>query len=80
MIGRMCGPNNVSQMRELFLSGRNNKDTTVLDDKEQKKSLKNKSAVDASPLSCFYELMYNPKTPLSLFFIVELDLKDKVIN
>ena len=61
-------------------STRINNDTNVLDDEEQKNSPKNKRSVDASPLSCFPKLMYDPKAPLFVFFIVELDLQEKVIN
>lgn len=34
-----------------------------------------KRDVDASPLSCFPELMYNPKAHLSVLFTTKLDLK-----
>ncbi|CAI9288830.1 unnamed protein product [Lactuca saligna] len=67
-------------MRELFLSGRIKKYTNLHGDKEQKNNLKNKRVIDASPLSCFLEMMYDPKGPLSVFFMAELDIKYKVIN
>lgn len=76
----MCVPYNVSQMIEQFLSGRINKDTNIFDETENKKDMINKSMIDASPLSCFLVLMYDPKAPLSVFFMVELDLKNKGIN
>ena len=67
-------------MREEFISRRIYKDTKVCDEKEKKEILKNKKLVDASSLSCFPNLMYDPKVPLSSFFIFELDLKEKLIN
>ncbi|CAI9288453.1 unnamed protein product [Lactuca saligna] len=67
-------------IREEFLTGRINKDTNLLDGEEYKESLKYKREVDANPLSCFHDLTYDPNTLLSLFFTVDLDLKDKIIN
>ena len=75
----MFGPYNVSQVRDQILCGRINKDTSVLGEDKKHNSLKNKRTMDPSPLSCFLDLMYDPNSPLSLFFIVELDLKDKII-
>lgn len=76
----MCGPYNVSRTREILLSGRINKYTNVVDDEEQNSCLKNKRIIDACHLSCFPEMMYDPNIPLSVFFMVELDMKYKVIN
>lgn len=76
----MFGPCNVSYMREEFLKGRINKDTKVCDERENKEILKNKRDVNASPLTCFVELVYDPKEPIFVFSIIELDLKDYVFN
>lgn len=48
--------------------------------KKKENSLKSKRKIGASPLSCFPKLMYDPKSPLFVFFMVQLNLKVKVIN
>lgn len=76
----MIGLYNIFLIRELFLIGKISKDTNVFNEKEKNKRKINKCAVEVRLLSCFYELTFDLKAPLSIFLMAKLDLKEKITD